>query len=156
MTELVRFFKRYKFPLLLLAISILLPLDTFAQGIPGLNVGKGPNGGQTYSLSIELLILLTSLTFLPSIVLMMTSFTRIIIVLSLLRSALGTQGSPPNQVLIGLALFMTLFIMSPVIDDIYTKAYQPLSANQITKNKNISNLQSYEKLPSVILSLIHI
>ena len=132
MTELVRFFKRYKFPLLLLAISILLPLDTFAQGIPGLNVGKGPNGGQTYSLSIELLILLTSLTVLPSIVLMMTSFTRIIIVLSLLRSALGTQGSPPNQVLIGLALFMTLFIMSPVIDEIYTKSYQPLSANQIS------------------------
>jgi flagellar biosynthetic protein FliP len=66
---------------------------------------------------------------------MMTSFTRIIIVLSLLRSALGTQGSPPNQVLIGLALFMTLFIMSPVIEEIYTKSYQPLSANQISSSE---------------------
>jgi flagellar biosynthetic protein FliP len=109
--------------------------DGFAQGIPGVNVGKGPGGAQSYTLSIELLILLTSLTFLPSIILMMTSFTRIIIVLSLLRSALGTQGSPPNQVLIGLALFMTFFIMSPVIDDIYTKAYEPLSANQISTSE---------------------
>ena len=99
-------------PLLFVCLAFFIP-ESFAQGIPGLNVGKGPGGGQTYSLSIELLILLTSLTFLPSIILMMTSFTRIIIVLSLLRSALGTQGSPPNQVLIGLALFMTFFIMSP-------------------------------------------
>jgi flagellar biosynthetic protein FliP len=65
----------------------------------------------------------------------MTSFTRIIIVLSLLRSALGTQGAPPNQVLIGLALFMTFFIMSPVIDEIYTSAYQPMSANEISTSE---------------------
>jgi flagellar biosynthesis protein FliP len=116
---------------LLCGLFALIP-DVFAQGIPGLNVGKGANGNQTYSLSVELLILLTSLTFLPSIVLMMTSFTRIIIVLSLLRSALGTQGSPPNQILIGLALFLTFFIMSPVIDEIYTTAYQPLTANQLS------------------------
>ena len=132
MSEFIKVLKRFKFVFLFILIALFLSPDLFAQGIPGLNVGKGPNGGQTYSLSVELLILLTSLTFLPSIVLMMTSFTRIIIVLSLLRSALGTQGSPPNQVLIGLALFMTIFIMSPVLDEIYTKSYQPLSANQIS------------------------
>ena len=135
MSEFIKVLKRFKFVFLFILIALFLSPDLFAQGIPGLNVGKGPNGGQTYSLSVELLILLTSLTFLPSIVLMMTSFTRIIIVLSLLRSALGTQGSPPNQVLIGLALFMTIFIMSPVLDEIYTKSYQPLSANQISKTE---------------------
>jgi len=125
-------FNRLIFFSLFVACLVFFMPDSFAQGIPGLNVDKGPGGGQTYSLSIELLILLTSLTFLPSVILMMTSFTRIIIVLSLLRSALGTQGSPPNQVLIGLALFMTFFIMSPVLNEIYSKSYQPLSANQIS------------------------
>jgi flagellar biosynthetic protein FliP len=89
-------------------------------------------GGQSYSLSLQTLILLTSLTFLPAALLMMTGFTRIIIVLSLLRQALGTQSAPPNQVLVGLALFLTFFVMSPVIDKIYVDAYQPLSANQIS------------------------
>src|SRR5690606_2366788 len=90
-----------------------------------------PGGGQTYSLSLQTLILLTSLSFLPAVLLMMTSFTRIVIVLSLLRQALGTQGAPPNQVLIGLALFLTLFVMSPVLDRIYTEAYQPFSENRM-------------------------
>lgn len=89
-------------------------------------------GGQTYSLSLQTLILLTSLSFLPAILLMMTSFTRIIIVLSLLRSALGTPSSPPNQVLIGLALFLTFFVMSPVLDKIYTEAYLPYSENKLS------------------------
>jgi flagellar biosynthetic protein FliP len=135
MFKLIFKWQRISFLVMSLVILAFFVPDTMAQGIPGLNVGKGPGGGQTYSLSIELLILLTSLTFLPSVILMMTSFTRIIIVLSLLRSALGTQGSPPNQVLIGLALFLTFFIMSPVLDEIYTKSYQPLSANQISSSE---------------------
>ncbi len=69
---------------------------------------------------------------LPAALLMMTSFTRIVIVLSLLRQALGTPSAPPNQVLIGLALFLSLFVMGPVLDKIYTDAYQPLSENKIT------------------------
>ena len=89
-------------------------------------------GGQAYNLNIELLILLTSLSFLPAVVLMMTSFTRIIIVLSLFRMAIGTQGTPPNQVLVGLALFLTFFVMSPVLDKIYSDAYLPLSENKIS------------------------
>ena len=92
----------------------------------------GAAGSQTYSLSIQSLLTLTALTFIPAALLMMTSFTRIIIVLSLLRAALGTQNSPPNQVLLGLSLFLTFFIMSPVLDTIYTEAYLPLSEDRIT------------------------
>ena len=102
-----------------------------AAGLPAFTSTPAGGGGQTYSLSLQTLLLLTSLSFLPAALLMMTSFTRIIIVLSLLRQALGTQGSPPNQVLIGLALFLTLFVMSPVLDKIYVDAYQPLSENRI-------------------------
>ncbi len=91
-----------------------------------------PGGGQSYSLSLQTLLLLTSLSFLPAVMLLMTSFTRIIIVLSLLRSALGTPSSPPNQVLIGLALFLTFFVMSPVLDKIYTDAYLPFSEDKLT------------------------
>lgn len=116
---------------LALLIGLLLPLSADAA-LPAL-VNSTPlaNGGQRYSLNLELLILLSSLSFLPAAVLMMTCFTRIIIVLSMLRMALGTQSTPPNQVLIGLTLFLTLFIMSPVIDKIYNDAYLPLAENQI-------------------------
>ncbi|WP_051155290.1 flagellar type III secretion system pore protein FliP [Noviherbaspirillum massiliense] len=111
-----------------------LPLLASAQtaGLPAVTSTPAAGGGQTYTLSLQTLLLLTSLTFLPAALLMMTSFTRIIIVLSLLRQALGTQTAPPNQVLIGLALFLTLFVMGPAFDKIYTEAYQPLSDNKIT------------------------
>jgi flagellar biosynthetic protein FliP len=100
--------------------------------LPALTSAPAAGGGQTYSLSIQTLLLLTSLTFIPAVLLMMTGFTRIIIVLSLLRQALGTPTSPPNQVLIGLALFLTLFVMSPVLDKIYAEAYQPFAENKIS------------------------
>ncbi|HYD61006.1 MAG TPA: flagellar type III secretion system pore protein FliP [Noviherbaspirillum sp.] len=110
-----------------------MPLLAAAQtGMPAVTSTPGPGGSQTYSLSLQTLILLTALSVLPAALLMMTSFTRIIIVLSLLRQALGTQTAPPNQVLIGLALFLTLFVMGPVFDKIYVEAYQPLSENKIT------------------------
>jgi flagellar biosynthetic protein FliP len=89
-------------------------------------------GGQSWSLPVQTLVFITSLTFIPAILLMMTSFTRIIIVFGLLRNALGTPSAPPNQVLLGLALFLTFFIMSPVIDKIYTDAYQPFSEDKIS------------------------
>lgn len=111
----------------------LLPTSAFAEaGLPLVNATPSAGGGQDYTLSLQTLILLTSLTFIPAVVLMMTGFTRIIIVLSLLRQALGTQSVPPNQVMIGLALFLTFFVMSPVIDKIYVDAYKPLSESQIT------------------------
>ncbi len=103
-----------------------------AAGIAVLQTQAGANGSTNYTLSLQTLLLLTSLSFLPAALLMMTSFTRIIIVLSLLRQALGTQSSPPNQVLVGLALFLTLFVMSPVLNKIYVEAYQPLSEDRIT------------------------
>lgn len=81
---------------------------------------------------VQTLVFLTSLTFIPAALLMMTSFTRITIVLGLLRCAIGTPSAPPNQVLLGLALFLTFFVMSPVLDSIYTEAYLPLSENKIS------------------------
>jgi len=119
---------------LLLPLALAgLPLLAAAQaGLPAVTSTPGPGGGQTYTLSLQTLVLLTALTLLPAALLMMTSFTRIIIVLSLLRQALGTQTAPPNQVLVGLALFLTLFVMGPVFDRVYAEAYQPLSENKIS------------------------
>lgn len=118
--------------LLAASLMLILPSASWAEGMPLINASPAAGGGQNYSLSLQTLILLTSLTFLPAALLMMTGFTRIIIVLSLLRQALGTPSAPPNQVMIGLALFLTFFVMSPVLDKIYTEAYQPLSENRIT------------------------
>ncbi len=101
-------------------------------GFAGFTSAPTLGGGTTYSLSLQSLLLLTSLSFLPAILLMMTGFTRIIIVFSLLRSALGTQSSPPNQVLVGLALFLTFFVMSPVFEKVYSDAWKPYSEDQIT------------------------
>ncbi len=120
---------------LITCILACMPAITWAAeaaGLPMVNASPTAGGGQNYTLSLQTLILLTSLSFLPAALLMMTGFTRIIIVLSLLRQALGTQSSPPTQVLVGLALFLTFFVMSPVLDKIYTDAYQPLSENKIT------------------------
>ena len=112
--------------------AALLPLFAVAQGLPALTSTPTANGGQNYTLSLQTMLLLTGLTFIPAALLMMTSFTRIIIVLSLLRQALGTQTAPPNQVMVGLALFLSLFVMGPVLDKIYANAYLPLSENKIT------------------------
>ena len=133
----------------LLALCLMvLPMQVWAEnGVPLINATPSAGGGQDYTLSLQTLILLTSLSFLPAAILMMTGFTRIIIVLSLLRQALGTQSAPSNQVLIGLALFLTFFVMSPVIDIIYTEAYQPLSENKITMqeamDKGVEPLKSF-------------
>jgi flagellar biosynthetic protein FliP len=102
------------------------------QGLPGFVSSPGPGGSVNYSVPVQTLLTLTFLGFLPSILLMMTGFTRIVIVMSLLRMALGTQSSPPNQVIIGLSLFLTAFIMSPVLTKIYDEAYQPYAENKIS------------------------
>jgi flagellar biosynthetic protein FliP len=88
-------------------------------------------GGTSYSVPIQTLLFFTALSFIPAVLLMMTGFTRIVIVLSLLRQAMGTQAAPPNQVVVGLSLFLTFFVMGPTLDKVYTDAYQPFSANQI-------------------------
>ncbi|WP_295164825.1 flagellar type III secretion system pore protein FliP [uncultured Buchnera sp.] len=105
--------------------------------IPGPTSHILSDGSQTWSLPVQTLVFLTSLTFLPAFLLMMTSFTRIIIVFGLLRNALGTPYAPPNQILLGLALFLTFFIMSPTFDKIYKEAYLPFSQEKIDMDKAI-------------------
>jgi flagellar biosynthetic protein FliP len=101
-----------------------------SPGIPALSV-QNTAGGQTYTLTIQLLALMTAITLLPAALLMMTAFTRIVIVLAILRQALGAGQAPPNQVIVGLALFLTLFVMSPVLGRIKTDAVDPYMAGQI-------------------------
>lgn len=96
-----------------------------AGGLPAVTVTPAAGGGSTYSLNIQVLILMTMLSLLPAALLMMTSFTRIVIVLGLLRQALGTSQTPSNQILIGLSLFLTYFVMAPVFEKVYTEAAQP-------------------------------
>jgi flagellar biosynthetic protein FliP len=102
-----------------------------ATGLPAVTVTTAPGGGQTYSLTLQVLILMTVLSLLPAILLMMTAFTRIVIVLAILRQAIGAGQTPPNQVLVGLALFLTFFVMAPVIDKVNTEAAQPYLAGTI-------------------------
>ncbi len=116
---------------LALAVLLTLPELALAQQIPGIVSRPLDDGGQQWSLSLQTLLLLSSLAFLPAVLLMMTCFTRIIIVLSLLRTAMGTQATPPNQVLLGLALFLTLFIMAPVLSQVHELAWAPLSNDDI-------------------------
>ncbi|MDH1903432.1 flagellar type III secretion system pore protein FliP [Comamonas aquatica] len=110
-----------------------MPATVWAQAAaPSLPllVGSG-SGGNSFSVPIQTLLFFTALSFLPAILLMMTGFTRIVIVLSLLRQALGTQSAPPNQVIIGLSLFLTLFVMGPTLDRVYQEAYLPYSTNKM-------------------------
>jgi flagellar biosynthetic protein FliP len=116
----------------LLVATLLLAVGdgAFAQSLPAVVVDQLGDGQQTYSLSIQVLALMTALTVLPALLLSMTAFTRIVIVLAILRQALGTPQTPPNQVLIGLALFLTLFVMSPVMTRAYEEAVVPYMAGE--------------------------
>jgi flagellar biosynthetic protein FliP len=113
----------------------MMALPAYAIGqTPGqlpLLVGAG-GSNMSFSVPIQTLLFFTALSFLPAALLMMTGFTRIVIVLSLLRQALGTQSSPPNQVIVGLSLFLTIFVMGPTLDRVYDDAYLPLTKNAIT------------------------
>ena len=121
--------------LLIVVIHIFFTAEVRADtGLNLIDIISGDSNEETAT-TVQIILLLTVLTLAPSILVMMTSFTRIIIVLSFTRNAMGTQQMPPNQVLIGLALFLTLFIMSPVIADINTQAYEPLKAGEITQQE---------------------
>src|SRR6218665_593656 len=110
-----------------------MPAPVWAQtaGALPLIVGNGP-AGSSYSVPIQTLLFFTALSFLPAVVLMMTGFTRIVIVLSLLRQALGTRSAPPNQGIVGLYLFLTFFVMGQTLDKVYADAYQPYSQGSIS------------------------
>ena len=110
----------------ILALLLFSPLLAMADpGIPALTLTTNEDGGQSYSLTLQILALMTVLTLLPAALLMMTSFTRIIIVLAILRQAMGVQSTPSNQILIGLALFLTIFIMHPVFGSAYENGVRP-------------------------------
>ncbi|HVO86978.1 MAG TPA: flagellar type III secretion system pore protein FliP [Casimicrobiaceae bacterium] len=110
--------------------------------LPLFNSTPAAGGGQSYSLPVQTLLVLSALAFLPAVLLLMTAFTRIVIVLSLLRHALGTQASPPNQVIIGLSLFLTLFVMAPVADKVYSDAYLPYTQGQISSSVALEKAQA--------------
>ena len=129
---------KYIFHILLATIIFLYAGTNFASaqsltalGLPALTASEVDGGGTTYSLSLQILLLMTIMTVLPSLVLGMTAFTRIIIVLSILRQALGTQQTPPNQVLIAVALFLSFFIMGPVFEVVYRDAIAPFLDGQL-------------------------
>jgi flagellar biosynthetic protein FliP len=116
-----------RFGLAALGLVALLVSSVASAQTPGqlpLLVGTG-GSGVNFSVPIQTLLFFTALSFIPAVLLMMTGFTRIVIVLSLLRQALGTQSAPPNQVIVGLSLFLTFFVMGPTFDRIYADAYQP-------------------------------
>ncbi|QTD55462.1 flagellar type III secretion system pore protein FliP [Parasphingorhabdus cellanae] len=142
----------YFWAMVALAVSALVADPAFAQALPAAEPAAAPAGasealeralddvsgdGQPLSVTLQILIVMGLLTVLPSIVLMMTSFTRIIIVLSILRHALGLQQTPPNQVLIGLSLFLSMFVMAPSIEQINQQAIEPYSSDQITLTEAI-------------------
>ncbi len=117
---------------LLSGLTLLLPAFVAADpGIPAIAIAPVAAGGETWSVSIQILMLMTALTLLPSLVLAATSFTRIVIVLAILRQALGMPQTPPNQVLIGLALFLSFFVMSPVLTKVYDNGIEPYMNGQI-------------------------
>jgi len=126
-----------------IALLMLTGEALFAQdvGIPALSLVQQDNGGETWSVSLQILLLMTALTLLPSLVLATTSFTRIIIVLAILRQALGMPQTPPNNVLVGLALFLSLFIMSPVLTEVYDDAVDPYMAGTMEIDEAAMNAQ---------------
>jgi len=129
------------------ALCLLTPTLLWAQGSTAggaqlpLLVGSG-GGNMSFSVPIQTLLFFTALSFLPAILLMMTGFTRIVIVLSLLRQALGTQSVPPNQVIIGLSLFLTAFVMGPTLDRVYEDAYVPYNNNTLPFEQALDKAQA--------------
>ena len=113
-----------------LVITLLTPPDAAAQGLLSLQSSQGA-AGTTWSVPIQTLLIFTALSFLPAVLLLMTSFTRIIIVLSLVRQALGLQSAPPNQVIVGMSLFLTAFVMAPTLERVYEDAYKPYTEQTI-------------------------
>ena len=119
------------FLLVVTSAGPVLAQQIAVPGMPALQVSEGQDGSQQYSLSLQILALMTAITLLPSLLLGATAFTRIIIVLSILRQALGTQQTPPNQVLVSIALFLTIFIMYPTLEEIYYQALAPFLDGQM-------------------------
>ena len=124
-------YKKWLWASLFLGFLTFFSLEALSQALP-LVTSKNGAGGTTFAVPVETVLSLTALSFLPAALILMTSFTRILIVFSLLRQALGLTTMPPNIVLIGLSLFLTIFIMNPVLEKIYNEAYQPYAKNKMS------------------------
>lgn len=120
---------------IIIALVALFPSFSWAADAVNINIGSGGEGGSLSSSLLQMIAVITILSLAPSILIMTTSFTRIIVVLSMLRSALGLQQTPPNTVLVSLALFLTLFIMQPVFNETYDNAIKPLMEEKITEEE---------------------
>ncbi|MCB1849545.1 MAG: flagellar type III secretion system pore protein FliP, partial [Gammaproteobacteria bacterium] len=119
---------------------LLAPLCALAApGVDAITTTTNADGGQTYTLSIQVLLFMTALSLLPAALLLMTSFTRIVIVLAILRQALGTQNTPSNQILVGLALFLTAFVMMPVFQECYQVGVKPYLEERLELNQALEN-----------------
>ena len=129
-----------KLLLLLLAIG-LSSVVTAEATIPLLSVEPNSSGGTEYSVTIQILMLMTLLTLLPAALITMTSFTRILVVLAILRQALGTAQTPSNQILLGLSLFLTLFIMSPVLEEAYDTGLKPYMEETMAFDQALANVK---------------
>ncbi|TMN73681.1 flagellar biosynthetic protein FliP [Pseudoalteromonas sp. S1727] len=117
--------------LLLLFALVFIP-SVNAEGIEALSITTNPDGSQDYSVTLQVLAIMTALSFIPAAVIMMTSFTRIIVVLAILRQAIGLQQTPSNQILLGMSLFLSIFIMAPVYQKVNEQAIQPYLSEQVT------------------------
>ena len=116
-----------------LLLLLVLPVFSWAEvGLPAVKVVTNPDGSQDYSVSLQILFIMTALTLLPAALMMMTSFTRSVVVLAILRQAIGLQQTPSNQIMIGMALFLTLFIMTPTLDKVNEVALQPYLKEEMT------------------------
>ncbi|MBD8473600.1 flagellar type III secretion system pore protein FliP [Pseudomonas sp. CFBP 8770] len=124
---------------LMLAAPMALAADPLQ--IPALTMTSGANGQQEYSVNLQILLIMTALSFIPAFVMLMTSFTRIIIVFSILRQALGLQQTPSNQLLTGMALFLTMFIMAPVFDKVNQQALQPYLSEQLSAQDAVARAE---------------
>jgi flagellar biosynthetic protein FliP len=129
--------------IMMLLFFILLPITAQAAplSLPAITVQPGANGAQSYNVNLQILIFMTILSVLPGLLMAVTAFTRIIIVLSILRQAIGMAQTPTNQILIGIALFMTYFVMSPVFSKINDTAIQPYMAEKMNFPQALSNAQ---------------
>lgn len=128
-----------KFLLAIVTVILLAPFELHAApGVQAITVTTNPDGAQEYTMTLQVLAMMTALSLLPAFIMMMTSFTRIIIVLSILRQAIGLQQSPSSQILIGISLFLTMFIMAPVFEKVNEVALQPYLSEDIT------SLEAYE------------
>ncbi len=138
------------YTLLALVVMILLPTTSYAEPLPGIDLRVNPTNNPTEVVStVKLLVLLSVLSLAPAFIMMVTSFTRIVVVLSLLRGAIGLPMTPPNQVLIGLSLLLTIFIMAPVYNQINENAIKPYMENRMTQDEAME--QAYKPLRTFML-----